>query len=109
MARVCASAHAQIPLSGRRLATRTATAWTIGARIFVELEKPTETSAALSVYRVKFLPVSQLLQALSLTPRCVMRGLNHGEHAHSSGLGEPPTGRPPNGASPSHDYDQGYL
>src|SRR6516162_251900 len=106
---VCAIAQAQIPPSGRSLTTRTATAWTIGARIFVELEKPTESSADLSACRVKFLPVSQLLQALSLTPRCVMRGLNHGEHAHSGGLGEPPTGRPPNAASPSHDYDQGYL
>ena len=29
-------------LIGRRLTTRTATAWTIGARIFAEFEEPTE-------------------------------------------------------------------
>jgi len=34
-------------LIGRRLTTTTATAWTIGARIFVELEEPAETSADL--------------------------------------------------------------
>ena len=37
-------------LAGRKLTTRTATAWTIGARIFVELEEPTEISADLSDY-----------------------------------------------------------
>ena len=37
-------------LIGRRLNTRTATAWTIGARIFVELEEPTDSSIDLSDY-----------------------------------------------------------
>ena len=35
---------------GSGLTTRTATAWTIGARIFVELEEPTESSIDLSDY-----------------------------------------------------------
>ena len=39
-------------LVGRRLTTRTATAWTIDARISVEMEEPTDSSADLSDFRL---------------------------------------------------------
>src|SRR5215469_15936504 len=44
LVRKCTSTNTSV-LVGRRLTTRTATAWTIGARIFVELEEPIESSA----------------------------------------------------------------
>jgi len=41
LVRKCTSTNTSV-LVGRRLTTRMARAWTIGARIFVKLEEPTE-------------------------------------------------------------------
>src|SRR6516165_12277038 len=50
-------------LVGRRLTTRTATAWTIGARIFVELVEPPEFSLAVNCGAIRSLKLPPRAEA----------------------------------------------